>query len=267
MEDILEKFKILGLKPTLDLNKIKKNYYNKMKVFHPDKGGSETECKRIIDAYNFIIEYINTGNIQYLLDYFFSEISKFYNKKAYTKSYEIIESIEPYLSEQLNILIIASMVCYKLKNYEKAVEISKKGLEKFPNSITLYNNIAWFLGVGLQDYNNAFYYANRGLELDNHNPVLLDTIAYLYFLIDQFDKALFYAKKSLEIKPDLPYSLFILANFYFRYYNNIQIAFSLIKKAIYFEKDEEEREIFIDFLEELKLFKNDIVKKNIFPEI
>jgi len=54
--------KILGTSNKNNLDEIKKKYHQLAKLHHPDRGGNESDFRRITDAYKFLIKYKNNPN-------------------------------------------------------------------------------------------------------------------------------------------------------------------------------------------------------------
>lgn len=51
-----EAFRILGLDPGADERRVKRAYREKVKTAHPDRGGDETEFRRVKNAYDRLTE-------------------------------------------------------------------------------------------------------------------------------------------------------------------------------------------------------------------
>lgn len=59
---VSDAFKVLGLKPTSDLDIIKKHYLGLMKKYHPDRNKNKRDwaqkkCSSINEAYDIIVKY------------------------------------------------------------------------------------------------------------------------------------------------------------------------------------------------------------------
>jgi DnaJ-class molecular chaperone len=51
-----EAYRILDLDPGADEGRVKRAYREKVKVTHPDRGGDETEFKRVKNAYERLVD-------------------------------------------------------------------------------------------------------------------------------------------------------------------------------------------------------------------
>jgi DnaJ domain len=58
-----QQFRILGIKPTRNLNTIKRAYRAKALLLHPDKGGSAESFRELTAAYDYLVANVNTVNI------------------------------------------------------------------------------------------------------------------------------------------------------------------------------------------------------------
>ena len=61
---------------------------------------------------------------------------------------------------------------YRLKMYDKCIEISNNGLKKHPNSFGLYNNIC-ISYTALKNYELADIACKKGLQLKPDNKILI----------------------------------------------------------------------------------------------
>lgn len=75
------------------------------------------------------------------------------------------------------------------KKYAEAVEVGKRGLELDPNNVELNNNTAYILASELGRPAEALPYAERAASIAQQNAVVLDTLGYVYYLLDRLDEA------------------------------------------------------------------------------
>lgn len=59
-EKVIQLYDLLGIKPTTDIDLIKKAYRRKAKQYHPDRGGDELIFIKIKKAYDSILILINS---------------------------------------------------------------------------------------------------------------------------------------------------------------------------------------------------------------
>ena len=52
-------FNILGIPSTASQAEIKRAYYQKAKIYHPDKGGDDKKFKALSNAYKILITCLN----------------------------------------------------------------------------------------------------------------------------------------------------------------------------------------------------------------
>ena len=85
--------------------------------------------------------------------------------------------------------------------YERAYAIHAPLAQKFPESPSLRNNVAWLSAVSHQRLDEALVHAQKAVELSPSGPNYLDTLAEVYFQKGDRPKAVEYAKKVLELAP------------------------------------------------------------------
>jgi tetratricopeptide (TPR) repeat protein len=85
--------------------------------------------------------------------------------------------------------------------YERAYAIHAPLAQKFPESPSLRNNVAWLSAISHQRLDEALVHAQKAVELSPSGPNYLDTLAEVYFQKGERPKAVEYAKKVLELAP------------------------------------------------------------------
>ena len=61
-------YNLLGVKSTMSIKEIKKEYIKLMKKNHPDRSGQDNQCKKITEAYQQIAQYkLNINNDEKML--------------------------------------------------------------------------------------------------------------------------------------------------------------------------------------------------------
>jgi tetratricopeptide (TPR) repeat protein len=111
------------------------------------------------------------------------------------------------------ILSIISDLQIKLGKFHEAISSLKKLIERDPTDPPSYNALS-FSYQQINDYKNAFFWANRGNELFPNSPSILKRLIELNELIGKYHDFLYYIEKLYKVPGQKAY-----ANFYFgRYY-------------------------------------------------
>jgi tetratricopeptide (TPR) repeat protein len=85
--------------------------------------------------------------------------------------------------------------------YERAYAIHAPLAQKYPESPSLRNNVAWLSAISHQRLDEALVHAQKAVELSPNGPNYLDTLAEVYFQKGDRLKAVEYGKKVLELAP------------------------------------------------------------------
>ena len=95
-------------------------------------------------------------------------ISKITKKPLAIDIQEKLLKIEPTKANYLQL----SYDYYRLKMYDKCIEISNSGLKKYPESFGLYNNVAVSY-IALKEYKLAEDACKKGLKIKPDNELLI----------------------------------------------------------------------------------------------
>jgi tetratricopeptide (TPR) repeat protein len=88
---------------------------------------------------------------------------------------------------------------YNQGNYERAVANYKRVIELDPDHALTHNNLAWTLAYDLDtNYQEALTYARRSVEL-NPQAYNHDTLALVYYKLEQYEKALEHYNMALSL--------------------------------------------------------------------
>jgi tetratricopeptide (TPR) repeat protein len=85
--------------------------------------------------------------------------------------------------------------------YERAYAIHAPLAQKFPESPSLRNNVAWLSAISHQRLDEALVHAQKAVELSPSGPNYLDTLAEVYFQKGDRPKAVEYGRKVLDLAP------------------------------------------------------------------
>jgi tetratricopeptide (TPR) repeat protein len=96
------------------------------------------------------------------------------------------------------------------KEYEKAAGLSEELIHQFPEFYLGYNQLAWIYAVQEIHLDKALTYAKKANELNPANPVILDTLGWVYYKKKNYDKASEYLEKAVAAEsasPEINYHL------------------------------------------------------------
>jgi len=90
----------------------------------------------------------------------------------------------------------------EIKNYEVAIAMYKNAIataKRKEEKAYAYNEIAWIYADGLnKNFAEALIYAKKAVDLKSKDASYLDTLAWLYFKLGDYEKSLRYIDKSLK---------------------------------------------------------------------
>jgi tetratricopeptide (TPR) repeat protein len=91
---------------------------------------------------------------------------------------------------------------YSQGEYELAAADYSRAVDLEPDHTIAHNNLAWTLAYDLDtDYETALEHAQRAVELGS-TGANQDTLALVYFKLEQYDKALEHYNAALELEPE-----------------------------------------------------------------
>ena len=163
-------------------------------------------------AFNMGIKAYNDKNFEQVTQMFVGayEVQKFLSneyKEAYTNT---TLSLNNYVDSLL-----------KIKNYDKANEMSEAVLESMPTNIDI---IITLININLQkgDAVVAEKYLNKGLELDPKNKQLYYVLGTSYIDLKQYEKAEASLNKAIEIDPNYSEAQYQLGAHLFNWANELK---------------------------------------------
>ena len=163
-------------------------------------------------AFNMGIKAYNDKNFEQATQMFVGayEVQKFLSneyKEAYTNT---TLSLNNYVDSLL-----------KIKNYDKANEMSELVLESMPTNIDV---IITLININLQkgDAVVAEKYLNKGLELDPKNKQLYYVLGTSYIDLKQYEKAETSLNKAIEIDPNYTEAQYQLGAHLFNWANELK---------------------------------------------
>ncbi|OYD15772.1 hypothetical protein CH333_05040 [candidate division WOR-3 bacterium JGI_Cruoil_03_44_89] len=88
------------------------------------------------------------------------------------------------------------------REWEIAYDLMTLALEKRPDDASVFNGIAWECAQRDVHIDKAYEYAMRALELDPEDPNIMDTMAFLYYKIGEYEKAVEMEERALNKNPN-----------------------------------------------------------------
>ena len=152
--------------------------------------------------------------------------------RKYKESYSLFTSIKG-LNESLPFYVNYSALLSKIGFNKKGYEILEEGLEKYPNSQPLLNNLS-SLALSDNNYILAKETIEKSLELNNKSPNALLNYGSLYFYENNNKKAFEYFHKSLKIRKDP--GTYLMLGQYYKANNKLEDARNSFLKAIELDK-------------------------------
>ena len=87
---------------------------------------------------------------------------------------------------------------YTADRKEEAWQAYEQSLVLDPNNATALNNYAYYLSVNNLNLDKAYEMSQKSLEFEPDNPSYLDTLGWIYYLLEDYDKALKYIASAAE---------------------------------------------------------------------
>lgn len=88
--------------------------------------------------------------------------------------------------------------------FGEALAINRELVEKYPQSASLHNTVAWLLVRCRRNLDVALEHAETGVALDPRNVAIIDTLAEVYFQLGDRHKAMETILRCIEIEPQFP---------------------------------------------------------------
>ncbi len=104
-----------------------------------------------------------------------------------------------YMGRKANTIIAAYLKTSDKAYFEEAITLFKKILDRYPNSHSILNNLAYLLADNNQDIEEAIQYARRAHEAVPNNANYMDTLAYALIRSEQYDEANQYLQRAIQV--------------------------------------------------------------------
>ena len=101
--------------------------------------------------------------------------------------------------KKVNLLVLAFMKTADRDYMARAIALFKQVLERYPESPSILNNLAYLLSVNGEQLDQALHYARQAHQKDPGNPVYLDTYAYTQYKNGQFEQARQNLLRSIQL--------------------------------------------------------------------
>jgi tetratricopeptide (TPR) repeat protein len=86
--------------------------------------------------------------------------------------------------------------------FEKVFRVYADGLQTYPDSALLHNNLAWIAARCSRRLDEAQQHAERAVELSPDNAGHLDTLAEVCFQRGDRESAVRHSQRSVQLRPD-----------------------------------------------------------------
>jgi tetratricopeptide (TPR) repeat protein len=140
---------------------------------------------------NFAVAYMYLGNAYDFL------INKEESKKTISKAKALVD----YATDKEKIFIEALYQSRIKGNYEKALQITKEGVKKYPKEKLLYLWVGKYYREQV-DYNKAIESLNTALELDPTFKEAINLLVYTHADLGNYEKAIEYIKTYVSANPN-----------------------------------------------------------------
>ena len=161
-------------------------------------------------------------------DIILSVASNYQKMKKYKESYSLFTSLIG-LNESLPFYVNYSALLSRIGYYKEAYEILGEGLEKYPKSQPLLNNLS-SLALADNNYILARETIEKSLIINDKSSNALLNYGSLYFYENNNKKAFEYFNKSLNIKQDA--ATYLMMGQYYKANNKLEDAKNCFLKAI-----------------------------------
>lgn len=104
-----------------------------------------------------------------------------------------------YMGRKANTIIGAYLKTSDKQYFEEAVVLFERILERYPDSHSILNNLAYLLADNNQDIDKAIEYAQRAHEIVPNNANYMDTLAYAMIRNEQYDDAIQYLQRAIQV--------------------------------------------------------------------
>ncbi len=167
---------------------------------------------------------------------------KYYQLEKYDL---VIQYLEPYLNESPDTgedLYVALAYAFKKSgNDDRTVEVFRQGLDLYPLSSSLNNDLAYLLAESGSDLDQAWDIIQTALEQEPNQPNILDTAAWVQYKLGNNEKALEYIEKALD-RVASNTSILYHAGMIYHASDQHEKAKQSLQDAVLFDNDEEDAE-------------------------
>jgi predicted Zn-dependent protease len=105
------------------------------------------------------------------------------------RAHAVLDAAEAQFGEKENILLARGMAYFQEGKMDAALSTHESILELDPDSVSALNFIAYSLAEQNRDLDHALDYAKRAVRLEGDNPLVLDTLGWIYYRMGRLDDA------------------------------------------------------------------------------
>jgi tetratricopeptide (TPR) repeat protein len=95
-----------------------------------------------------------------------------------------------------------------LNDFENAESQYRQLVDKYPDLYLGYNQLAWLYAKQEKKLDEALILAKKADKIETNNPIISDTIGWIYFLKNDLEKAEYYLKLSIDKEDKIPTILY-----------------------------------------------------------
>ena len=126
-------------------------------------------------------------------------------EKEYKRSIQILDQGKKYATNNDLLTVFYGQLgdAYNsLKQYEKSYNAYEKALESDPENDHVLNNYSYFLSLRKKDMDKALEMSTKLVELFPENPTYLDTHGWVLYTMGKYDEAVIYLEKAANLEED-----------------------------------------------------------------
>ncbi len=137
------------------------------------------------------------------------------NSRAMNDAFEKMKTFSLKTTEKERLFIEGLYVLFKEENLEKAVQIFKQIVDKFPKEKMAHHNLGYIYGR-MESFDEAIVEYNKALELDPFYGMSINQLAYVYADRGDYEKAFEYFNRYASVSPGDANPIDSMAELYFR---------------------------------------------------
>lgn len=215
--------------------KITQNFASSSQKFDETKTQISGVTTTSMEAYQYYLKGEEAGDKLYYEDavkYFeeaitldpefamaYSRLSFLYrvlrNSRAMNDAFEKMKTFSLKTTEKERLFIEGSYVLFKEENLEKAVQIFKQIVDKFPKEKMAHHILGYIYGR-MESFDEAIVEYNKALELDPFYGMSINQLAYVYADRGDYEKAFEYFNRYASVSPGDANPIDSMAELYFR---------------------------------------------------